>query len=133
MKRFLAVLVAFVFALAFFGTSMAAEKAEQKVPPDPPAVAAPQAVSPTPAGDNTMKSAKPKTVTGTVKAVDAAAGTISVKGKLKTINLKTDEKVMLGDFKVGDKVTVTYSGDVASKVVAAKKSAKKKAAEPAKK
>jgi hypothetical protein len=131
MKQFLSVLVALVFALTCFGTVMAAEKAERNVPAEPPAVAAPQAVSP--AGDNTMKKAKPKTVTGTVKAVDAAAGTISVKGKIKTINLKADEKVMLGDFKVGDKVTVTYSGDVASKVVAAKKSPKKKAEEPAKK
>lgn len=131
MKRLLSVLVTLVFTLTGFGNVMAAEKAEQKVPPEPPAVAAPQAVSP--AGDNTMKKAKPKTVTGRVEAVDAAAGTISVKGKTKTINLKADEKVMLGDFKVGDKVTVTYSGDVASKVVAAKKGTKKKAEEPAKK
>jgi len=73
------------------------------------------------------KKVKPRFITGTVEAVDAAAGTISVKGKVETISLKAGEKVKLDGIKVGDKVTATYSEGVASKikVVAAKKPAAK--------
>jgi hypothetical protein len=64
--------------------------------------------------------------TGTIEAVDAAAGTLTVKGKKGNVDLKAGEKVRLGDFKVGDKVVVKYADGTASslKAVKAAKSAK---------
>jgi hypothetical protein len=82
-----------------------------------------------PAKKEAAKKAKPKVVTGTIEALDAVAGTFSVKGKKETVQLKAGEKVKLDGFKVGDKVTATYSDGVASKVVAAKKAAAKKEGE----
>src|SRR3970282_2527964 len=69
-------------------------------------------------------------ITGTVEAVDAAAGTITVKGKKETVDLKAGEKVKLEGIGVGDKVLVTYSDGKASSVkkVTAKKAAAKKGA-----
>lgn len=72
------------------------------------------------------KKVKPRIITGTVEAVDVAAGTLSVKGKIETVSLKAGEKVKLEDIKIGDKVTATYTEGVASKVVAARKAAPKK-------
>ena len=76
------------------------------------------------------KKAKATQVTGTVEAVDAAAGTFTVKGKKGNVDLKAGEKVKLADFKVGDKVVVKHADGTASSVKAAKadKTAKKSAA-----
>ncbi len=85
------------------------------------------------------KAAKAIPLTGTVEAVDVAAGTFTVKGKKESVDLKAGEKVKLEGISVGDKVTVSYKGDTASSVkkVPAKKAAKKEApakvAEPMKK
>ena len=67
-------------------------------------------------------SVQPKTheVTGTIEALDAAAGTFTVKGKKGNVDLKAGEKVKLGGFKVGEKVVVKYAGDTASSVKAVK-------------
>ena len=120
MKRFFALFVAVVFALSLASVAVAAQH-EKKAEP---------AKAAEPAKKEVAKKAKAKVVTGTVEAVDAAAGTFSVKGKKETVALKAGEKVKLDGFKVGDKVTATYSEGVASKVVAAKKAAPKKAAAP---
>jgi len=81
------------------------------------------------------KASKPKSqqVTGTIEALDAAAGTFTVKGKKGNVDLKAGEKVKLGDFKVGDKVVVKYAEGAASsvKAVKAKKAKMAKAAAPA--
>ena len=61
---------------------------------------------------------KVKQITGDVGAVDAAAKSLTVKGKKAEVALSTDEKTAvkmgkekktLSDVKVGDKVTVKYS------------------------
>ena len=77
------------------------------------------------------KAAKPKAqlFTGSVEAVDAAAGTFTVKAKKGNVDLKAGEKVKLGDFKVGDKVLVKYADGTASSVKAVK-APKAKKAEP---
>ncbi|MDA8122403.1 MAG: copper-binding protein [Deltaproteobacteria bacterium] len=97
MKRIFAFFMAIAFTLSFAALTVAAEKARAKV------------------------------FTGTVEAVDAAAGTFSLKGKKETMELKAGEKVKLDGLKVGDKVTATYTEGVASKVVASKKAAPKPA------
>ena len=101
MKKIFAVVMAVAFAFSVAGFAVAAEKAAAPA-------AAPAAAKPAPAAE---KAAKPKTqqVTGTIEALDAAAGTFSVKGKKGNVDLKAGEKVKLGDFKVGDKVVVKYA------------------------
>ena len=78
------------------------------------------------------KKAKGQKVSGTIEALDAAAGTFTVKGKKETVDLKAGEKVKLDSFKVGDKVYVKYADGTASSVKgvkatgrAAKKAVKK--------
>ncbi len=132
MKKLVAMFVAVAFALSLAVLAVAAE--EKKAAPAPaPAKAAEPAKKDAPKAAEPAKKAKAKAkvITGTVEALDAKAGTFSVKGKKETFALKAGEKVKLDGFKVGDKVTVTFTDGVASKVVAAKKAEKK--AEPAKK
>ena len=90
------------------------------------------AVSAEKSATTAKKSAKAKSqqVTGTVEAIDAAAGTLTVKGKKGNVDLKAGEKVKLDSFKVGDKVVVKYADGTASSVKAVKavKAAKKAAA-----
>lgn len=139
MRKLLAVFVAALFALSVAGLALAAE--EKKAAPAAPAKAAEPAK---PAAEKkeapkAEKKAKPKFVTGTIEALDAAAGTLTVKGKKESVSLKAGEKVKLEGFKVGDKVTVKYSGDTALSVMkpkakkgaAAKPAGEEKKAEPA--
>ncbi len=94
MKKVIAIIVSALFILSVAGISFAAEKAAKKAP------------------------AKVKQVTGEVTAVDAAANTLTVKGKKGEVALATDDKTMvkvgkekkaLADVKAGDKVTVKYT------------------------
>ena len=75
------------------------------------------------------KKAKGQKVSGTIEALDVAAGTFTVKGKKETVDLKAGEKVKLDSFKVGDKVVVKYADGTASSVKAVK-APKAKKAEP---
>ncbi|MCL5966289.1 MAG: hypothetical protein M1550_03605 [Deltaproteobacteria bacterium] len=136
MKKLLTVLVVAMFALSVAGLAFAAEKAAPAAPAKP---AAEKKAEPK-AEKKVAKKAKPKFVTGTIEALDAAAGTLTVKGKKESISLKAGEKVKLEGFKVGEKVTVKYSDGTALSVLkpkakkAAHKAEKKaeKKAEPAK-
>ena len=128
MKRIFAVVMAVAFVFSVAGFAVAAEKA-----------AAPAAAQSATAADKSAtdakksaKKAKSTKVTGTVEALDAAAGTFTVKGKKGNVDLKAGEKVTLGDFKVGDKVVVKYADGTASSVKAVKaaKAAKKAEAKP---
>jgi hypothetical protein len=125
MKKFSALFAAAAFALSLAAMAIAAD--EKKAAPAPASTTkaepAKKEAAPSPAKKEAARKAKVKVVTGTVEALDAAAGTFSVKGKKETLQLKAGEKVKLGDLKVGDKVTATYSDGVASKVVASKKAA----------
>jgi hypothetical protein len=102
--------MAVAFALSLAAVAVAQEKARASAPA-------------TRKGDKT----EAKTITGTIEVLDAAAGTFSVKGKRDTVSLVGGKNVKLGAFKKGDKVTVIYTGDTASKVVAAKRAPKKEA------
>ena len=55
----------------------------------------------------TKEAATVKQITGEVAAIDAAAKTVTIKGKKAEIVLNVDEK-MLKDVKVGDKVVAKY-------------------------
>jgi len=126
MKKIFTVMMAVAFAFSVAGFAVAAEKA-----------AAPAAEKSATAADKSAteakksaKKAKSHELTGTVEALDAAAGTFTVKGKKGNVDLKAGEKVKLADFKVGDKVVVKHADGTASSVKAAKadKTAKKSAA-----
>lgn len=139
MKKVIALIVAVLFVFAVASISFAAE--EKKAAPAPAEKKAEPA----------KKAPKVTQVTGEVKAVDAAAKTITVAKKVKgkvdeetvvAVDDKTKitldkEKKTLADVKAGDKVTVKYTevdGKNVAKSVAIKPAAKpaEKKAEPAK-
>jgi hypothetical protein len=130
MKKIFTVVMAVAFAFSVAGFAVAAEKAA--APAAAPAAEKAPAMAPAAEKAPAAKKAdKPKAqqVTGTIEALDAAAGTFSVKGKKGNVDLKAGEKVKLGDFKVGDKVIVTYADGSASSVKAVE-APKAKKAEP---
>jgi ribosomal protein S1 len=141
MKKVIAIIVSALFVLSVAGLSFAAE--EKKAAPAP----APEKKEAAPAKKAEKKApAKVKQVTGEVVAVDAAAKTLTIKGKKGDVALSVDDKAAakLADIKVGDKATVKYKEmdgkNVASSITAkkaaakkAEKKAEKKEAAPAKK
>ncbi|GAB4234702.1 MAG: hypothetical protein OHK0028_10990 [Deltaproteobacteria bacterium] len=124
MKKIFAVVMAVAFAFSVAGLAVAAEKKAD------PAAAPADKMAPAAEKAPAKKAAKAKAqqVTGTIEALDAAAGTLTVKGKKGNVDLKAGEKVKLDGFKVGDKVLVKYADGTASSVKAVKAPAKKKAA-----
>ncbi len=132
MKKIFTVLMAVAFVFSVAGFAVAADKmaAPAAAPAAEKAPAMAPAAEKAPAA---KKASKPKAqqVTGTIEAVDAAAGTFTVKGKKGNVDLKAGEKVKLDSFKVGDKVVVKYADGTASSVKAVKaKTAKKAEAKP---
>ena len=124
MKNMIKVLVIALTSLAFSSVSFAQAK------PATPATPA------TPAAPAMEKSEKAKTnrLTGEITSVDVKAGTFTVKGKDKEINLVADSKSTKAEvekLKVGDTVRVSYTEKdgkmIASSVRAESKS---KAAKP---
>ena len=102
MKNTIKVLVIALTSLAFSSVSFAQAK------PATPATPA------TPAAPAMEKSEKAKTnrLTGEITSVDVKAGTFTVKGKDKEINLVADSKSTKADvekLKVGDTVRVSYT------------------------
>ncbi|HET6515711.1 MAG TPA: hypothetical protein VFG09_11175 [Thermodesulfovibrionales bacterium] len=104
MKKVIAIIVSVLFVLSVVGLAFAAEQAA-------PAPAAPmEKKEMAPAKAEKKAPAKVKQVTGEVLAVDAAAKTLTVKGKKAEVALSVEDKAAakLADIKVGDKVTVKY-------------------------
>ena len=135
MKRIFAVVMAVAFVFSVAGFAVAAEKAAAPAAAKSATAAEKSATAADKSATDAKKSAKKAKstkVTGTVEALDAAAGTFTVKGKKGNVDLKAGEKVTLGDFKVGDKVVVKYADGTASSVKAVKaaKAAKKAEAKP---
>jgi len=128
MKKIIALIVAALFVFAVASVSLAAD--EKKAAP------AKKEAAPAPAEKKAEKKAVAKVmqVTGEVAAVDAAAKTITVKGKKGDVVISVDDKT-LADVKAGDKVTAKYTTadckNTAKSVI--KKTAAAKKAAPAKK
>jgi len=122
MKKLFTVMMAIAFAFSVAGFAVAAEKAA--APAAAPAVEKAPAAAPAaaPASEKKApKAAKSLQMSGTIESIDAAAGTLTVKGKKGNVDLKAGEKVKLAGFKVGDKVVVKYSDGTASSVKKGKK------------
>ena len=116
MKNMLKVLVIALTALAFGGASFAADTATK----------------------TTAKSEKPKAMsaTGAVTAMDAKAGTLTVKTTDKSLDLTATSKAKkaLGKVKVGDTVKVAYTekdGKMDASIIAVVKAPSPAAAKPA--
>lgn len=158
MKKIFAIAMAFAFVAVSTVAFAQEKKAEEKKGEAKPAAAAPakaekKAEHPGEPAKKEVKKAKAHTVTGSVKAVDAKASTLTVVKKVKkeekevvlTCTDKTKFKGVkgIGDVKEGDKVTAKYSekdgknvaSSVEVKAAPAKKEekkAEKKEAAPAK-
>ena len=106
MKKTIALIVSFLFVFAVAGFSFAEEKKE----------AAPASSKEEKKMDEKKHAKKDRHyVHGEVTAVDAAANTLTVKGKKGEVTLTIDDKTKfhkgktLADVKVGDKLTVKYA------------------------
>jgi ribosomal protein S1 len=122
MKKISALIIAFLFAFSLTAAFAADKAADTKAAP----VKEEKKAEPKKAADSKHQ------LKGEVKAVDAKAATVTVKGK-KEMTFTAEEK-MLKDVKVGDSVVVTYTekdgkatatGIKAAKVKGAKKADKK--------
>ena len=147
MKKLIAIVVSVLFVLSVAGLSFAAEEKKAAPAPAPAAEKKEAAPAPAPAAEKKAEKkapAKVKQVTGEVAAVDAAAKTLTIKGKKGDVAITADdkttvkvgkEKKALADVKAGDKATVKYAEtdgkNVAKSIVVTPAKAKKEAA-PAK-
>jgi sortase (surface protein transpeptidase) len=147
MKKIFTVVMAVAFAFSVAGFAVAADnavkpmKAAEKAATSAEKSAASaekSAASAEKSAKGAKKAAKKaavQKVSGTIEALDMAAGTFTVKGKTGNVDLKAGENVKLDTFKVGDKVYVKYANGTASSVKGVKatgravKKTTKKAAE----
>jgi len=133
MKKIFTVVMAVAFTFSVAGFAVAADNAVK--PMKAAEKSAASAEKSATAAKKSAKKAKGQKVSGTIEALDVAAGTFTVKGKKGNVDLKAGEKVKLDSFKVGDKVYVKYADGTASSVKGVKatgrsvKKSTKKAAE----
>jgi Cu/Ag efflux protein CusF len=123
-KNMIKVLVIALTSLAFSSVSFAQAKPATPATPATPAA---------PAMEKSEK-AKNNRLTGEITSVDVKAGTFTVKGKDKEINLVADSKSTKAEvekLKVGDTVRVSYT-DKDGKMIASsvRSESKSKAAKP---
>ena len=122
MKKVVALIVSVLFILSVTGLSFAVEEKKPATPaveekkPATPAVEEKKPAAP--AEKKAVHKSATKHVTGKVVAVDAAAMTLTVKGKKGEVALSADEKTAvkmgkekkaLADVKSGDKVKAKYT------------------------
>lgn len=112
MKKFISLFIAVFFVFAMATTYVSAY---------PPAAEKPAEAE---------KKATVKQITGEVVAIDAAAKTITIKGKKAELLLSADEK-MLKDIKVGDKVVAKYEEKEGKMIAKSLKKAEAKAEQKA--
>ena len=111
MRKLFSVLAAAAFALSIVAGGCAKEKA-----PSPPEPAKKEAAG-------TEKNAVPKShmklFTGTIEALDEAAGTLTLKGPKGAMGFQAHEKVkeQLDGLKIGDKVIVKHVDEIALSIV----------------
>ena len=120
MKNTIRILIVALTSLAFSSVSFA----QAKPPATPATPGAPAMEKKT---EMRSEKAKAQGLTGEVTSVDAKAGTVTVKGKEKEINLAADSKstkAALEKLKVGDMVRVSYTEKDGKMIVSSVKAAK---------
>lgn len=114
------VLVIALTSLAFSGVSFAQAKPATPATPAAPAM-------------EKSEKAKNNRLTGEITSVDVKAGTFTVKGKDKEINLVADSKSTKAEvekLKVGDTVRVSYAEKDGKMIASSVRASKSKAAKP---
>ncbi|HSQ15705.1 MAG TPA: hypothetical protein VLQ94_05300 [Candidatus Binatia bacterium] len=143
MKKIFTVMMAVAFAFSVAGFAVAADNAVKQMKAaeksaasaEKSAASAEKSAASAEKSASKAKKAADQKVSGTIEAIDVAAGTFTVKGKKGNVDLKAGENVKLDSFKIGDKVYVKYVDGTASSVKGVKatgrgaKKATKKAAE----
>ena len=111
MRRQFSVLAAAAFALSIVAGGCAKEQAP---PPSEPAKKESAAVV-----TKTAPKARVKLFTGTIEVLDAEAGTLTLKGKRGERRFQVHEEVkeQLDGLKIGDKVIVKHTGEMALSIV----------------
>jgi len=111
MKKLLSVLAAAAFALSIVAGGCAKEKAPAPSEPAKKESAVPVTKSAPKAG--------PKLFTGTIEDLDADVGTFTLKGPKGAMAFKADKRARkdLGGMKIGDKVIVKHTGEMALSIV----------------
>lgn len=120
MKNMIKVLVIALTSLAFSGVSFAQAKPATPATPAAPAM-------------EKSEKAKSNRLTGEITSVDVKAGTFTVKGKDKEINLVADSKSTKAEvekLKVGDTVRVSYAEKDGKMIASSVRASKSKAAKP---
>ena len=111
MRKPFPLLAAAVFALSIVAGGCAKEKSPPQPQPARKAIA----------GTEKNRAPKPhvKLFTGTIEALDAAAGTMTLKGPKGERRFQVHEKVkeQLNDLNIGDKVIVKHAEDIALSIV----------------
>ena len=111
MRKLFPVLAAAVFALSIVAGGCAKEKSPPQPQPARKAIA----------GTEKKAAQKPrvKLFTGTIEVLDAAAGTLTLKGPRGERRFQVHEKVkeQLDDLNIGDKVIVKHAEDIALSIV----------------
>ena len=111
MRKLFPVLAAAAFALSIVAGGCGKEKSPPQPQPARKAIA------------GTEKNAAPKPhvklFTGTIEALDAAAGTLTLKGPKGEMRFQVNEKVkeQLDGLKIGDKVIVKHVDEIALSIV----------------
>jgi hypothetical protein len=111
MRKLFPVLAAVAFALSIVAGGCAKEKSPPQPQPARKAIA------------GTEKNAAPKPpvklFTGTIEALDAAAGTLTLKGPKGKMRFQVHEKVkeQLDGLKIGDKIIVKHVDEIALSIV----------------
>jgi Cu/Ag efflux protein CusF len=121
-KNTIRILIVALTSLAFSSVSFAQAK-----PATPATPATPGAPAMEKKTEMRSEKAKAQGLTGEVTSVDAKAGTLTLKGKEKEINLAADSKstkAALEKLKVGDRVRVSYTEKDGKMIVNSVKAAK---------
>jgi hypothetical protein len=105
-----------VFAAAAFALSVVAGGCSKGKEPPPSEPAKKESV---PIETKTAPKAGAKLFTGTIEALDAAAGTLTLKGPKGAMDFKADGRAKkdLDGMKIGDKVIVKHNGEMALSIV----------------
>jgi hypothetical protein len=111
MRKLFSVLAAAAFALSIVAGGCAKEKASSPSEPAKKEIAGTE--------KNVVPKPHVKLFTGTIEALDAAAGTLTLKGPKGAIGFQAHEKVkeQLDGLKIGDKVIVKHVDEIALSIV----------------
>jgi len=109
MRKLFPILAAAVFALSIVAGGCAKEKSPPQPQPARKAIAGTE--------KKVAKKPRVKLFTGTIEALDAVAGTLTLKGPRGERRFQVHEKEKLDGLEIGDKVIVKHTEEIALSIV----------------